>query len=197
MSAEQDTCLSLEHAHKLSSLFEDYRKNILGFLYLKTGNKNKDLAEDLTAQVFDKVMQALINGTYRSEGRDMAWLLRIAHNVFIDDIRKSKKLPIMRALPGMENDPIDNIGDRTLNYEETYINAEISREVRILIDELPIEQKEVVILRMYKKLAFKEIAEFQEVSINTSLGRMRYALINLRRLIREKGINLDGYAKPG
>lgn len=186
--------LTLEQASLVSSLFEKYRKAI--FLYLYNFTHDPDLTDDFVAEVFEKVIRAIQSSQYIDQDKPAAWLYRIAHNVFIDYTRRSKKLPVMRVLPGMEDDPIDGVSDKTLNYQEVYINAEITKEVRELIDKLPLEQREVIVLRMYVSVPFKEIAKFQEVSINTSLGRMRHALVNLRRLIRENNLCLDGYTKP-
>jgi len=153
--------------------------------------KDRELAEDLFQETFIKVINTLKKGKYNEEGKFLPWVLRIAHNLAIDHFRKINKRK--EIYNGKEFDFIGNIPEDKKNIEETFVYSQIYNEVKGLVDLLPHEQKEVVKLRMYMGLSFKEIADETKVSINTSLGRMRYALINLRKLIEEKNLNLNVY----
>ncbi len=159
------------------------------FTYILLIVKNQDLAEDIFQDTFIKVIKSLRNGKYIDNGKFISWVLRIAHNLVIDHYRKQKNLNTF------SND--DREGDvfNTLDYceepvEKKMITDQILGQVGDLVHELPEEQREVVIMRFYWGLSFKEIADQSDVSINTALGRMRYALINLRKLVEEKNLNL-------
>ena len=150
--------------------------------------KDRSLAEDIFQETFIKVINTLRKGKYNEEGKFLPWVMRIAHNLVIDHFRRNKKMPMVRS---DENyDVFSTIKRDDPNIEHDLINGQIDNDVKRLIQHLPKEQREVVILRHYLKLSFKEIAEKTDVSINTALGRMRYALINLRKLIEDNKIEL-------
>lgn len=150
--------------------------------------RDKELAEDLFQETFIKVIKTLRSGSYQEEGKFLPWVLRIGHNLVIDHFRKNKRMPLVRDTE--EHSIMDQIRLTDANVEEKMVTNQIHHQVRQLIDYLPLDQREVVIMRHYGNLSFKEIAEITNVSINTSLGRMRYALINLRKLISEKQLML-------
>lgn len=164
-------------------LIERHRKRI--YDYIRMMVKDADLADDLFQETFIKVLKSLREERYTDNGKFVAWVMRIAHNQIIDHFRRQKQ---------QNNVSNDDVGYDLLNnkkfsdktIEEHMISDQISNDIRRLVDFLPDEQREVVILRHYNDLSFKEIAEQTGVSINTALGRMRYALINLRKLIDEK-----------
>lgn len=151
--------------------------------------KNQQLAEDIFQDTFIKVIRSLKEGKYRDNGKFVSWVIRIAHNLTIDHFRKEKQFNTF------SNDDFeaDIFNTRKLadgNIEDELVENQIVSEVRQLIEELPDDQKQVILLRHYGGLSFKEIAEQTGVSINTALGRMRYALINLRKLIDKKNLSL-------
>ena len=159
------------------------------YTYILLTIKNQPLAEDLFQETFIKVIQSLRNGKYRDNGKFLSWVVRIAHNLIIDHFRKEKQLNAVSN----DDTEVDLFNSRRFsddNIEDTMVSNQIRSEIRALINELPDDQREVVLLRHYGGLSFKEIAEQTDVSINTALGRMRYALINLRKLIREKDLSL-------
>ncbi|MCA1762247.1 MAG: RNA polymerase sigma factor [Cryomorphaceae bacterium] len=150
--------------------------------------KDDAIADDIFQETFVKVIRTLKAGRYNEEGKFLPWVLRIAHNLSIDHFRKAKKMPKVRS---DENyDVFATIPRSERNIEDDWIRDIIHEDVRKLIDELPEEQREVVMMRHYGGLSFKEISEQCNVSINTSLGRMRYALINIRKLIEKHNISL-------
>ena len=162
------------------------------YTYILLTIKNQQLAEDLFQETFIKVIQSLRKGRYRDNGRFLSWVIRIAHNLIIDHFRKEKQ---MNAVSNDDNE-MDLFNSRKLsedNIEDVIVNTQIRADIRALINELPGDQREVVLLRHYGGLSFREIAEQTNVSINTALGRMRYALINLRKMIREKDLSLTVY----
>jgi len=174
----------------IESLINKHRSKVYTYILLTI--KNQQLAEDLFQETFIKVIQSLRGGKYRDNGRFLSWVIRIAHNLIIDHFRKEKQ---MNSLSNDDTE-VDLFNSKKLsddNIEELIINTQIKTEIRILISELPDDQREVVLLRHYGGLSFKEIAEQTDVSINTALGRMRYALINLRKLIEEKKLTLTVY----
>lgn len=152
--------------------------------------KDQHLAEDVFQDTFIKVIKSLRDGKYRDDGKFLSWVVRIAHNLIIDHFRKKKKMNLL-SHDEYGADYLFSQNNSSLNVEEGYVQTQISKDIRTLIDELPPDQREVVILRHYIGLSFKEIADFTSVSINTALGRMRYALINLRKLIKERNICLS------
>jgi len=159
------------------------------YTYILLTIKNQQLAEDLFQETFIKVIQSLRRGKYRDDGRFLSWVIRIAHNLIIDHFRKEKQ---MNSISNDESE-FDLLNSKKLadqNIEEIIVENQIKSELRNLINALPNDQKEVVLLRHYGELSFKEIADQTDVSINTALGRMRYALINLRKMIKEKDLSL-------
>ena len=171
----------------LEELINRYRKQIYTYIFLLV--KNQHLAEDIFQDTFIKVIKSLDEGKYRDNGKFLAWVLRIAHNLVIDHYRKEKQLNASsREDFGM--DILNSQKYAVRPAEDNIIDRQIRKDIRELVDSLPIEQKEVLILRQYCELSFKEIAEHTNVSINTALGRMRYALINLRRMVKEKNLTL-------
>lgn len=162
------------------------------FTYILLTIKNQQLAEDLFQETFIKVIQSLRSGKYRDNGKFLSWVIRIAHNLVIDHFRKEKQMNSV-SNDDTEVDLFNSRKYSDMNIEEYIIGNQIRAELRTLINELPDDQREVVLLRHYGELSFKEIAEQTNVSINTALGRMRYALINLRKMISEKDLSLTLY----
>ena len=162
------------------------------YTYILLTIKNQQLAEDLFQETFIKVIQSLRGGKYKDNGKFLSWVIRIAHNLIIDHFRKEKQMNTLSN----DDSEVDLFNSKKLsdsNIEELIIDSQIKSEIRVLISELPDDQREVVLLRHYGGLSFKEIADQTDVSINTALGRMRYALINLRKLIQEKNLSLTVY----
>jgi RNA polymerase sigma-70 factor (ECF subfamily) len=151
--------------------------------------KDKQLADDIFQDTFIKVINTIQAGSYKEEGKFIQWVMRIAHNLIIDHFRKSKRLPVIDN-DNSEYDIFDTIQFRDASVEDKMILEQIHKDVRELIEHLPKEQKEVLYMRHYSDMSFKDIADHTDVSINTALGRMRYALINLRKLIDEKKVVL-------
>ena len=161
------------------------------FSYIMQLVKDHDLANDIFQEVFIKVVINLKKESYHHEGKLLSWILRISHNQVIDHFRKSSKMPYVgRSSSNPDFDIFSVLKLEDSSIEDVMINDQILKDVRLLIHELPQDQKEVVKMRFFMKMSFKEIAEKTGVSINTSLGRMRYALINLRKLIDEKQLVL-------
>ncbi|MBA2423617.1 MAG: sigma-70 family RNA polymerase sigma factor [Chitinophagales bacterium] len=154
------------------------------FMFLR----DQYLAEDLFQETFIKVVRKLRAGQYQEEGKFLPWVMRISHNLCIDFYRKTRRTPQIVTPEGFDIFNVLQFSDG--NPENMVIRKQSHERVRAMVDELPVEQKEVVILRHYADLSFKEIAEITNVSINTALGRMRYALINLRKMQMEKQIAL-------
>ena len=170
----------------LEFLINRYKDKV--FTYILITVKNHHLAEDIFQDTFIKVIRTLKKGKYNEEGKFLPWVMRIAHNLIIDHFRKNKRMPMFNNTD--EFDIFSLLSDDMLNVEKQIIKSQILDDVRGLITELPDDQKEVLIMRMYKDMSFKEIAENTGVSINTALGRMRYALINLRKLVEKHNIIL-------
>lgn len=165
----------------LQNLIKRYQKQVFNFINIKL--KDKYLAEDLFQETFIKVVDCLRAGTYREEGKFLPWTLRIAHNLCIDHFRKIKRNPTIVDQEG--NDIFATIQIYEETYEDKIIKHQTYSTLKMFVEQLPYEQKEVVVLRHYAELSFKEISEMTGVSINTSLGRMRYALINLRKMMKD------------
>jgi len=153
--------------------------------------RDSELANDLFQDTFIKVVRLLKEGKYVEEGKFLPWILRIAHNMAIDHFRRNKKMRMVRSRDEM--DVFATIQTDDAHIEDILVKDQINSDVRRLIDELPEDQREVVRMRMYDNLSFKEIAETTGVSINTALGRMRYAVINLRKIVEENNIQLTPY----
>ena len=170
----------------LEILILRHKHRIFGFIISKV--LDREVAEDIFQDTFIKVINTLKRGAYNEEGKFLPWVMRIAHNLVIDHFRRNKRIPTFRNTD--EFDIFTVISDEVLNVEKQLIKDQILNDIKGLIVELPEDQKEVLIMRMYKDMSFKEIAENTDVSINTALGRMRYALINLRKLIEKHNIIL-------
>jgi len=168
-------------------LIERHKNRLFSYIYYTVKDRHK--AEDIFQETCIKAITTILNGRYSESGRFLPWVTRIAHNLIIDHFRQEKQLSICST--DSLTAPIFNspqYSDHTI--EDDMVREQIYADVRNLIDYLPDEQKEVVLLRHYGDLSFKEIADYTGVSINTALGRMRYALINLRRLIKDNGIQM-------
>lgn len=176
-------------------LLSRYKDRI--FSYLISLVKNKKIAEDIFQDAFFKIINTLQKGKYNEEGKFLPWAMRIAHNLAIDHFRKVKKMPTISQNPSKnEEDDFDifsilNMHEASI--EDEMIEEQIHKDVRKVIDYLPKEQKEIIYLRHFKEMSFKDIAEAKDISINTALGRMRYALINLRKIIENNKVNLTIY----
>lgn len=167
-------------------LITRHKQRVYNFIFSKV--LDKDIAEDVFQDTFIKVINTLKRGKYNEEGKFLPWVMRIAHNLVIDHFRKCNRMPKFKNTD--EFDIFSVLGDGELNAEKQLIKEQILSDVRRVIDELPDDQKEVLVMRMYKDMSFKEISECTGVSINTALGRMRYALINMRKLIEKNNIIL-------
>lgn len=168
-------------------LIQKHKNKIYAFILSKI--RNKDLAEDIFQETFIKVINSLQKGKYNEEGKFLPWVMRIANNLVIDYFRKAKK---MRTIaPTNDFDIFDILEDGERNIEDNLVNDQVHKDLRKLIEYLPEDQKEVLKMRYYAELSFKEISESTGVSINTALGRMRYALINLRKLIDSNQVDLQ------
>ena len=170
----------------LSVLIETYRPKIQGFIYSKV--QDSDLTADLVQDTFFKVIKSLKSGKYQEEGKFLSWVMRIAHNLVIDHFRKLKRMPLQ--YDRQEFSIFSVMSDDSLSIEEDMIQDHITNKLHEIIKQLPQEQSEVVSLRIFKEMSFKEISEQTGVSINTALGRMRYALINIRKIACENHIDL-------
>jgi len=171
----------------LELLIERHQKKI--FSYILTVVKDKNIAEDIFQDTFIKIVNTIRGGYYKEEGKFIQWAMRIAHNLTIDFFRKQKRIPTIENRTDYSIFETIKVYDESM--EDKIIIEQIHNDIRALIELLPDEQKEVVMLRHYFELSFKEIAEQTNVSINTALGRMRYALINIRKLMKEKSIALS------
>ncbi len=171
----------------IETLIERYRSRVFNYILLIV--KNSDLAEDLFQDTFIKVIRSLSQGRYKDNGKFISWVLRIAHNLAIDHFRKEKQFNVV-SNDDYESDIFNTNKLAEDNIEDLMISKQIKEEVKKLINELPDDQREVIMLRHYAGLSFKEIAEQTNVSINTALGRMRYALMNMRKVISDKKIIL-------
>jgi len=170
----------------LEILIKKHQQRLYSFIYSKI--KDKDLTEDIFQDTFIKVIKTLKKGNYNEEGKFLPWVMRISHNLVIDYFRKNNRMPKFKNTDDFNIFSV--LGDNSLNAEKQLIQDQIYDDVRELVNGLPAEQKEVLIMRMYKDMSFKEISENTGVSINTALGRMRYALINMRKLIEKNKIIL-------
>ncbi|MFL2573669.1 MAG: RNA polymerase sigma factor [Flavobacteriales bacterium] len=167
-------------------LLNRHKNRVFAFIMSKI--KNKDLSEDIFQDTYVKVVNSLQKGKYNEEGKFLPWVMRIAHNLVIDHFRKQKKMQMIRS--NNDFDIFDVIKDSKINADEKLIKDQIFSDLNSLIDKLPSDQKEVLKLRYYEELSFKKIAEYFDISINTALGRMRYALINLRALSKKHHVDL-------
>jgi RNA polymerase sigma-70 factor (ECF subfamily) len=167
-------------------LLNRYQEKIFTSIYLFV--RDEALAEDIFQEVFIKIVNTLREGKYNHEGKFSQWAMRIAYNLCVDYFRRGKRRTIVQ--PTDTFDIFDVLSSKDLNSEQLFIRSQTHDKVRQLVDMLPPEQREVVILRHYADMSFKEIAAITRVSINTALGRMRYALINMRKMMEEKKVAL-------
>lgn len=165
-----------------------YKSKVYSYIFITV--RDQHLAEDLFQDTFIKVIRSLQDGKYNDNGRLLSWIMRIAHNLIIDHYRREKQLNTCSNTFN-DQDLFNSPKFSDENIEQLLVNDQVMKDVRRLVDELPDDQKEIILMRHYGGLSFKEIAEQTNVSINTALGRMRYALINLRRLIEQYQINLE------
>lgn len=172
----------------ISVLIERHRRRVRDYIGMMV--KDDDVADDIFQETFIKAVRVIDEGRYTDNGKFLSWILRIAHNQVIDHFRAERQdKSVSEAEAGYDMLGSLRFAERTV--EDEMVSAQIERDVRALVDLLPAEQREVVMLRYFSGLSFKDIAEQTEVSINTALGRMRYALINLRRMIKEKNLILS------
>ncbi|MDC1370590.1 sigma-70 family RNA polymerase sigma factor [Flavobacteriales bacterium] len=196
-SSDQELIRSYLEGNDLSFeiILTRYKDRI--FSYLMSLVKNRKIAEDIFQDAFFKIIRTLKKGSYNEEGKFLPWAMRIAHNLAIDHFRKIKKMPTVSQNPSKNDDDdfdifsILNMQESSI--EDDMIEEQIHKDVRNIIDYLPEEQREIIILRHFKEMSFKDIAEKKDISINTALGRMRYALINLRKIIENNKVNLTVY----
>ena len=167
-------------------LLNRHKNRVFAFIMSKI--KNKDLSEDIFQDTYVKVVNSLQKGKYNEEGKFLPWVMRIAHNLVIDHFRKQKKMHMVRS--NNDFDIFDIIKDDSINVDDRLIRDQIFNDLRALINLLPKDQKEVLKMRYFEEMSFKKIAEYFDISINTALGRMRYALINLRVLSKKRHIDL-------
>ena len=159
------------------------------FAYISLYIRDQALAEDIFQDTFLKVIQSVKAGKYSDNGKFISWVMRIAHNLIIDHFRRIKQMNTI-SNDDYDSDLFNSKKFAMDNVEDDMIKRQIQKDVRRMISHLPDDQREVVILRHYAGLSFKEIAEITDVSINTALGRMRYALINMRKIMQDKKISL-------
>lgn len=170
----------------LSTLINRHQSKLYGFIFSKI--QDRDAADDIFQDTFIKVIRTLKRGNYNEQGKFLPWVMRISHNLIIDYFRKNSRIPKFKSKN--EFDIFSIISDDSLNIENKMVDAQIENHIRILLDELPDEQRAVIKMRIYQDMSFKEISESTGVSINTALGRMRYGLINLRKMIDKHKISL-------
>ena len=170
----------------LATLIKRHQSKIYGFIYSKISDR--DVSDDIFQDTFIKVIKTLKSNSYNEDGKFLPWVMRIAHNLIVDHFRRNKKMPMFRETE--EFSIFSIMSDNAPNIESQIITSQVESDLQKLIDELPADQKEVLVMRMYQDLSFKEISELTGVSINTALGRMRYALMNLRKVIDKHNIIL-------
>jgi RNA polymerase sigma-70 factor (ECF subfamily) len=164
----------------LESLISRYKEKIFSTIFYLV--KDKQLAEDLFQDVFIKIIDKLRSKNYNEEGKFLHWALRISHNLCVDYFRKEKR---NQTISGDQNNLFDLLELNGDAADKRFVTGQIHEKIRVMLDNLPDEQREVIILRHFADLSFKEISEITNTSINTSLGRMRYGLINLRKMMEE------------
>ena len=170
----------------LSVLIKRHQARLYGFIFSKI--QDRDATEDVFQDTFIKVIRTLKRGNYNEQGKFLPWVMRIAHNLVIDYFRKNNRMPKFKNKG--EFDIFSVLSDGSPNAENKIVENQIADHVRILLEELPEDQKTVIKMRIYQDMSFKEISENTGVSINTALGRMRYGLINLRKMIDKHNISL-------
>ena len=173
------------NSNSFSILLDRYQKRVYGFIFSKV--HDTDLADDIFQDTFIKVVKNLRLRKYNDEGRFLSWVIRIARNLIMDHFRKIKRLPKHESK--IENfDVLDCLIEQSSSIEEGMIESQIHADLSLLIEELPDSQKDVLRMRLFQDMSFKEIGDQTGVSINTALGRMRYAVINLRKMIEERNL---------
>lgn len=170
----------------LATLIERHQAKIYNFIHSKI--QDRDLSDDIFQDTFIKVIKTLKTKSYNEEGKFLPWVMRIAHNLVVDYFRKTKKMPLLRD--SGEYSVFSFLFESSPNIENQMITDQVELDLTRLIDELPDDQKEVLVMRIYQDMSFKEISDLTGVSINTALGRMRYALMNLRKVIEKNQIIL-------
>ncbi|GEC78880.1 RNA polymerase sigma factor [Flavobacterium aquatile] len=170
----------------LAVLIKRHQSKIYGFIYSKM--PDRDVADDVFQDTFIKVIKTLKSNSYNEEGKFLPWVMRIAHNLIVDHYRKNKKMPMLRETE--EFSIFSILTDTSLNAESRIITDVIEKDLQKIVQELPPDQRDVLMMRIYQDLSFNEIADLTGVSINTALGRMRYALMNLRKVIDKNQIIL-------
>lgn len=172
----------------ISQLIEQHRKRVYDYIYMMV--KNRDVADDIFQETFIKVVRVIDSGRYADNGKFLSWVLRIAHNQVIDYFRQTKQVnKVTESDAGF--DILGSLKFSNDTVEDRLVSSQIENDIRRLIEHLPDEQRDVVKMRYYNDMSFKDIAEQTGVSINTALGRMRYALINLRKMIKENQLILS------
>jgi len=174
--------------YSLEILINRHKQKVFSYILLVV--RDKHLADDIFQDAFIKVINTLRSGVYKEEGKFIQWVMRISHNLIIDHYRKAKRFPTLENSTE-DGDVFDNLRITDDSIEDRMIMDQIYEDVRKLIDYLPEEQRDVLMMRHYSDMSFKDIAEQTDVSINTALGRMRYALINLRKLIESNEVILS------
>jgi RNA polymerase sigma factor (sigma-70 family) len=186
----QDAVLVRQYLHGdekgLEILITRHKQRIYSFIFSKV--MDRDITEDIFQDTFIKVIRTLKKGKYNEEGKFLPWVMRIAHNLVIDHFRRNKRMPKFQSRNDFDIFDVISDGEESKEYE--MITSQVHEDVRRLVEELPNDQKQVLIMRIFKEMSFKEIAQSTGVSINTALGRMRYALINLRKIIDKNNIIL-------
>ena len=176
----------------LGTLIEKHKQRLYSFIYSKV--QDRDITEDIFQETFIKVIRTLKKGSYNEEGKFLPWIVRIAHNMAIDHFRKEKRYPKIVLEDGS---PLwNNFQFAEESCEDKQLKEDLIVNIRDLIKKLPDEQREVLIMRHYEDLSFQEIADLTHVSINTALGRMRYALINLRKMLEKQNLAYDKKLYP-
>ena len=188
-----DEELAMHYVNGNNRAFDEllFRHQSKLFSYILFVVRDCEIADDLFQETFVKVITKLQEGKYSPSGKFSAWMMRIAHNVIMDLYRGLK---VQKIVDTSDDNDLSNISTNdfySMDIESQYVNAQVLKDVKKLMNFLPASQREVVYMRYYQQLSFKEIAEMTNVSINTSLGRMRYAILNLRRMVKENEITLQ------
>lgn len=169
----------------IEQLFNKHQDRLYTYIFFLV--KKQEVAEDVFQDAFVKAFNSIKAGKYKDDGRFFSWISRIAHNLVIDYFREKKK---HKMISGDEQEETIFVDTKTFNVEDSIANKQVLNDVKALLEYLPEDQREVIVMRNYLDMSFKEIAKITEVSINTSLGRMRYAILNLRKLVEEHNISL-------
>lgn len=188
-----DEELAMDYVNGNNRAFDEllFRHQSKLFSYILFVVRDREIADDLFQETFVKVITKLQEGKYSPSGKFSAWMMCIAHNVIMDLYRGLK---VQKIVDTSDDNDLSNISTNdfySMDIESQYVNAQVLKDVKKLMNFLPASQREVVYMRYYQQLSFKEIAEMTNVSINTSLGRMRYAILNLRRMVKENEITLQ------